>query len=64
MKDMRHGLDWFESKNVFSCLDLKDVFYQVLLEPDSSPLTAIRAVVGILQYARQAKGLKNSPGTL
>lgn len=50
MEDMRQVLDWLGSKRIFSCFDLKDAFYQVELSPESRPLTAIRTVVGLLQY--------------
>ena len=50
-------------QNVFSVFDLKDEFYQVELHPDSKQCTAIRTVLGLLQFNRLPQGLKNSPGT-
>ena len=48
----------------FSTFDLKDAFYQVELENESKHVTAIRTVIGLLQYTRLPQGTKNSPGTL
>ena len=64
MEDMRQVLDWLGSKKVLSTFDLKDAFYQVELEDHSKPLTAIRTVVGLLQYTRLPQGMKNSSVTL
>lgn len=48
---------------MFSVFDLKDGFYQVELHPDSRKCTAIRTVVGLLQYTRLPMGTKNASGT-
>ena len=37
-------------------------YYHVKLDEDSKPLTAVRTVLGLLQYTRLPQGLKNSPG--
>lgn len=63
MEDVRNVLNWLAGKNVFSTFDLKDGFFQVELEEESKPLTAIRTVLGLLQYRRLPQGMKNSPGT-
>lgn len=63
MEHVRDTLDWLASKSVFSVFDLKDGFYQVMLDPESRACTAIRTVLGLLQYTRLPQGLKNSPGT-
>ncbi len=63
MEDMKTTLDWLSSKKLYSTLDLKDGFFQVPLEEDSRPLTAIRTVCGLFQYTRLPQGLKNSPAT-
>ncbi len=63
MEDVRETLDWLAAKCIFSTFDLKDGFFQVRLSEDSKPCTAIRTVVGSLQYKHLPKGLKNSPGT-
>ncbi len=63
MEDVRETLDWLATKKIFSTFDLKDGFFQVELEEYSKPITAIRTVLGLLQYTRLPQGLKNSPGT-
>ena len=64
MEDMRQVLDWLGSKKIFSTFGVKDAFYQVELQDHSKPLTAIRTVIGLLQYTRLPQGMKNAPGTL
>lgn len=63
MENVRDTLDWLATKRVFSIFDLKDGFYQVELDPCSKECTAIRTVLGLLQFTRLPKGLKNSPRT-
>ena len=63
MEDVRNTLDWLATKKIYSTFDLKDGFYQVELDVGSRPLTAVRTVLGLLQYTRLPQGLKNSPGT-
>jgi hypothetical protein len=63
MEDVRRTLDWVRSKKRFSTFDLKDGFFQVMLAEESSQLTAVRTVLGLMQYTRFPQGLKNSPAT-
>lgn len=63
MEDVRGTLDWLSGKTIFSTFDLKDGFFQVPLAEESRPLTAVRTVVGLMQYKRLPQGLKNSPAT-
>jgi hypothetical protein len=63
MEDVRGTLDWLSGKRIFSTLDLKDGFFQVMLAKESRPLTAVRTVMGLMQYRRLPQGLKNSPAT-
>lgn len=63
MENVRDTLNWLATKRVFSVFDLKDGFYQVELHPDSKACTAIRTVLGLLQFTRLPQGLKNAPGT-
>jgi transposase InsO family protein len=63
MEDVRTILDWLSSKRIFSTFDLKDGFFQVVLAEESRPLTAVRTVMGLMQYRRLPQGLKNSPAT-
>jgi hypothetical protein len=63
MEDVRTTLDWLSGKKIFSTFDLKDGFFQVVLAEESRPLTAVRTVMGLVQYRRLPQGLKNSPAT-
>ena len=63
MENVRDTLDWLATKKVFSVFDLKERFYQVKLHLDSNASTAIRTLLGLLQFRRLPQGLKNSPGT-
>ena len=63
MENVRDTLDWLATKRVFPVFDLKEVFYQVELDPTSKQCTTIRTVLGLLQFTRLPQGLKNSPGT-
>eukprot|EP00171_Calliarthron_tuberculosum_P023685 IDg23685t1 len=63
-EDMLVILDWLGSKKIFSTFYIKDELYHVLLEPESRPMTAIRTTLGLLQYRRLPRGMKNAPGTL
>ncbi len=61
IEDMKTTLDWLSIKKLYSTLDLKGGFFQVPLEEDSRPVTAIRTVCGLFQYTSLPQGLKNSP---
>ena len=50
MEDVRGTLDWLSSKKIFLTLDLKERFFQVMLAEESRPLTAVRTVMGLMQY--------------
>lgn len=63
MGDVQATLDWLVGKKVYSIFDLKDGFYKVELSKESRPLSAVRTLVGQLQYTQLLQGLKNSPGT-
>ena len=62
MEGVKETLDWLASKKVFSKFDLKDGYFQVELDVASRQYTAVRTVVGLLQYCRLPMGMKNSPG--
>lgn len=63
MENVRDNLDWLVIKRVFSTFDLKDGFSQIELHHSSKAYTAIRTVLGLLQFTRLPQGLKNSPVT-
>jgi Reverse transcriptase (RNA-dependent DNA polymerase) len=60
MEDVSGTLDWLKGKRIFSKLDLKNGFFQVMLAKESLPLTAVRTVMGLMQYRKLTQGLKNS----
>ena len=60
MEGVKESLDSVSSKKLFTNFDLKDGYFQVALEDDSKPLTAVRTVLGLFQYCRLPMGLKNS----
>ena len=49
----------FGKKALFSILDLKDAFHQVLLREDSRPLTCTSTPIGSIQWKVVVMGLKN-----
>jgi hypothetical protein len=53
-----------QGMSVFTSLDLRHGFWQVLVDPDSRPYTAMSVPgIGQLQYIRLPFGLRNSPAT-
>lgn len=62
MERVRDTLDWLATKRIFYTFDSKDGFYQVDLDPKSKECTAIRTVLGFLQYTGLPQGFKNAPG--
>jgi Reverse transcriptase (RNA-dependent DNA polymerase) len=63
MEDVRATLEWLSGKNTSSTFDLKDGFFLIVLAEESRPLTAVRTVMGLVQYRRLPQGLKNGPAT-
>ena len=64
MEGVKETLDWLGTKKYFSLFDLKDSFYQVLLAKNSRAFTAVRTVLGLLQYTRLPQGMKSSAAVL
>lgn len=52
VEDVHNALGWLSSKKMFSSSGLEDEFYQVKLDEESRLLTAVRTVLGLLQYRR------------
>ena len=61
MEDMSAAIEWLAQRRIFTMVDLKQGFFQIDLAVESRPLTAVRTVLGLLQYTRLPQGLKNSP---
>lgn len=62
-EDPRAHVEWLAARRIFSCLDLKDGYYQVPLATESRHWTAVSTVEGLYQYTRMAQGLMNSGAT-
>ena len=61
IESVQETLDWASQRKIFSLFDFKDEFFQVVLAPDSRPLTSVRTVLGLFQYTRLAMGYIYSP---
>ena len=46
---------------IFSALDLKDGFYQIPVDEDTIPLTAMAVCDGTYEFLRMSQGLRNAP---
>ena len=46
--------------SIFSKIDLKDAYFQVPLDPNSKPHTAVKTPIGVLHYRRMPFGLRNA----
>jgi Reverse transcriptase (RNA-dependent DNA polymerase) len=55
-------LDWLAKQRWFSVADAKDGYWNVHLADGSRCLTAVKTVVGLVQYTRTTMGLKNAGG--
>uniref|UniRef100_H3GTE7 Reverse transcriptase domain-containing protein n=1 Tax=Phytophthora ramorum TaxID=164328 RepID=H3GTE7_PHYRM len=57
-------IDSMTSSTIFSTLDLRDGFYQILMRESDIPLTAISTPSGMLrEWLVMPQGLKNAPAT-
>jgi hypothetical protein len=63
-EDIGMILDWLAKKRWFSVADVKDGYWNVRLAEGSRYLTAVKTVVGLVQYTRMTMGLKNAGGFL
>jgi len=63
MQDVREVVDAVAKKKCFTVIDLKHGFFNIPLAKRSRHLTAVRTVLGLLQYRQLPQGLKNSPAT-
>jgi hypothetical protein len=61
-EDIGMILDWLAKKRWFSVADVKDGYWNVRLAEGSRYLTAVKTVVGLVQYTRMTMGLKNAGG--
>jgi Reverse transcriptase (RNA-dependent DNA polymerase) len=59
-EDIGAVLEWLAKKRWYSVADLKDGYWNVRLAEESRYLTAVKTVVGIVQYTRMTMGMKNA----
>ena len=66
-KPMRYPLpditaitEWLASRKFFTCLDLTSGYWSVPLARESRRFTAVKTVLGVMQYCRMVMGLKNA----
>jgi Reverse transcriptase (RNA-dependent DNA polymerase) len=59
-EDIGAVLEWLAKKRWYSVADLKDGYWNVRLAEESRYLTAVKTVVGLVQYTRMTIGLKNT----
>ena len=60
---IQESLEALHGSVVFSSLDLAHGYFQVVMEPDSVPMTAFRVPWGLFEFIRMPQGLVNSPAT-
>jgi len=46
---------------IFSAMDLTDAFFQVAVEPDDIPKTAVQTPKGLYEFVKMPFGMKNAP---
>jgi len=57
-------IDGMAGSSIFSCLDLKDGFYQILMRESDIPFTAVSTPSGMLwEWLVMPQGLTNAPAT-
>jgi len=60
---VKNILTQMEGAQFFSGLDLTSFFYQIRVEPEDVPLTAMRTIYGMYQFKVCPKGMTGSVGT-
>jgi hypothetical protein len=59
-KDVKTIVRWLATKRVYSVADLRDGYYNVNLRKKDRPLTAVRTVLDLFDYAVTKQGLKGA----
>lgn len=59
-EDAKQLVAWLATKRIFSVMDVRDGFWNCQMDEASRHLTAVRTVLGLIQYRMMPMGLKNS----
>jgi Reverse transcriptase (RNA-dependent DNA polymerase) len=59
-KDIQTIVNWLAGKKWYSVADLRDENWNVELANESRPYTAVKTLIGLVQYTRMTMGLKNA----
>jgi hypothetical protein len=59
-EDIQTIVNWLAGKKWFSVADLRDGYWNVELAKESRPYTAVKTLIGPVQYTRMTMGLKNA----
>lgn len=63
MEGMHDTQEWISKIKIFSTINLKAIFLHKILAVKSKPLTALQAIVGLLQCKILPQDLNDTPGT-
>jgi hypothetical protein len=58
--DIQTIVNWLPGKKWFSVADLRDGYWDVELAKESRAYTAVKTVIGLVQYTQMTMGLKNA----
>jgi RNase H-like domain found in reverse transcriptase/Reverse transcriptase (RNA-dependent DNA polymerase) len=59
-EDVKALVSWIATKKFHSAMDVRDGYWNIRIKPSALHLTAVRAVMGLVQYVMMTMGLKNS----
>jgi Reverse transcriptase (RNA-dependent DNA polymerase) len=59
-EDIQTIINWFAGTKWFSVADLRGGYWNVELAPESRAYTALKTVIGLVQYTRMTMGLKTA----
>jgi Reverse transcriptase (RNA-dependent DNA polymerase) len=59
-EDVKDLVAWLATKKFYSFMDVRDGYWNIRIKPSARHLTAVRTVMGLVQYVMMTMGLKNS----
>jgi hypothetical protein len=59
-EDVKDLVAWLATKNFYSVMDVRDGYWNIRIKPSARHLTAVRTVMGLVQYVMTTMGIKNS----